>query len=254
MRSLLEKYTHQFILRRRLPTQFGNRPLYVSSEGGLRYLKPTLDNADPVIYQVVSQFIKPGYTVWDIGANVGLFSFSSAHQVGHTGGVLAVEPDIWLNNLLRKSALANPDVHVDVLPVALSNQIGVSRFNIAVRARSTNFLAEVVGSTQTGGIRHTVLVPTMTLDFLLTQYNRPDFVKIDVETAELLVLTGGERLLTETRPAIFCEVSSENAKAVGNLFRQHNYQLFSMETGSPVSTDKPDDSTLALPTEHWFLT
>ncbi|MHB8319623.1 MAG: FkbM family methyltransferase [Acidimicrobiales bacterium] len=79
-------------------------------------------------------------------------------------------------------------------------------FNIAKRSRSTNHL-EGFGSTQTGGIRSNVTVPTMRLDNICNSRPPPDFLTIDIEGAELEVLRGAQRLL-RIGPTILIEVGS----------------------------------------------
>lgn len=70
---------------------------------------------------------------------------------------------------------------------------------------------------------------TVTLDWLLSNYSQPNFVKIDVEGAEFLVLKGAHRLLSDVRPTILCEVSAHCADAVTALFRHHSYNLYDAE-------------------------
>jgi FkbM family methyltransferase len=115
--------------------------------------------------------------VWDIGANVGLFSFAAASQAGRDGRVLAIEPDVWLASLLqRSSALVHDRAPVDVLAVAVCDTNSLEEFVIARRARSANYLISAgqgggrpLGK-QTGGWRAKQLVPTVTLDWLLDHY------------------------------------------------------------------------------------
>lgn len=173
LRSLAEAVTHRFVFRRRLPPPYQQFRIFVSSESGLRYLKPRLTNVDPSLLRLVTEFVQPGHTVWDIGANVGLFAFTAARRAGPTGRVVAVEADTWNVALLRRSAELSTSAAapVDVVPTAVSDGIGIARFNIAVRSRSTNHL-EGYGSTQTGGVRETHLVPTVTLDHLLNHFPR----------------------------------------------------------------------------------
>ncbi|MEZ0539265.1 FkbM family methyltransferase [Fibrella arboris] len=253
IRSLIEKLSRRVVFKRRLPSSFGGRSLYVTPEGGLRYWKPTLQYTDDGFFRLIETFVRPGDTVWDIGANLGLFLFAAAHKTGPSGQCLAIEPDVWLASLLQRSIQLNSDLNIDVLPFALSDQVGLARFNIAQRARTTNYLDVVKGSTQTGGIRHSVLVPVSTVDTLLTQYGKPDLVKIDVETAEHLVLKGSVTLLSKVRPAIYCEVADENAKEVQALLLQHNYRLLDGDKSSFPFAERPVCNTLALPAEHWFL-
>lgn len=227
LRALLEKWSRGVVLKKRLPKAFGNRPIFVSPEGGgLRYWKPRLDTIDPMLMQVVQQFIKPGQTVWDVGGNLGFFALSAAAQVGPQGQVAVFEPDLSLTYLLRKTANANADLNIDIFASAVSNQDGVARFNIAERARSTNYLAEVKGSTQTGGIRQTIAVPTIRLDSFLGYYAAPDFLKIDVEGAEYLVFEGMHQVLTTARPIILCEVMDFNHAFIRKNLHKAGYKIF----------------------------
>lgn len=248
LRSLAEAVTHRFVFRRRLPPPYQQFRIFVSSESGLRYLKPRLTNVDPSLLRLVTEFVQPGHTVWDIGANVGLFAFTAARRAGPTGRVVAVEADTWNVALLRRSAELSTSAAapVDVVPTAVSDGIGIARFNIAVRSRSTNHL-EGYGSTQTGGVRETHLVPTVTLDHLLNHFPPPDVLKIDIEGAEALALSKATAVL-EQRPVILCEVDAENADAVRELLLPHGYCFYDGQQhrgGAPLA-DLPY-STVALP-------
>lgn len=215
-RPAAEQATHRLVLRRRLPAPFGQVKVYVSSEGGLRYLRPTLTQADPMLLRLAEETIRPGATVWDIGANVGLFTFAAAAAAGPTGRVLAVEPDSWLVGLLRRSAADNQALAaVDILPAAVNDTVGVGRLHIARRNRSTNYLAGH-GTSQAGGCRDVHLVPTVTLDWLAEHFPLPDVLKIDVEAAEVAVLAGASRVLA-ARPVIICEVAQANGPQVRDL-------------------------------------
>jgi FkbM family methyltransferase len=57
--------------------------------------------------RLAAETVGPGNTVWDIGANLGLFGFAAAVAAGPSGRVLAVEPDTALAGLLRRSAAVN---------------------------------------------------------------------------------------------------------------------------------------------------
>lgn len=113
-----------------------------------------------------------------------LFSFAAAVAAGPSGLVLAGESDTTLSGLLRRSAAANHGhAPVDVLPAAVSDEETVARFHILRRSRSTNHL-DGFGTTQTGGVRSTQLVPAVTLDWLADRLGSPGAMKIDVEETE----------------------------------------------------------------------
>ena len=138
LRSAAEQASHRIVFRRRLPSPFSGARMYVSSEGGLRYLRGSMAKVDPALLRLASEFVQPGDVVWDIGANLGLFSFAAAVMAGPAGHVLAVEPDTVLVRLLRRSAAVNRGhAPVEVLPAAVAGGLSVARFHVARRNRAT---------------------------------------------------------------------------------------------------------------------
>jgi FkbM family methyltransferase len=248
-RAILERLTHRVIVRRRLPPPFAGTRIYTSSEGGLRYLRPRLDAVDPALLRLVCEFVRPGDVVWDIGANLGLFTVAASHNAGPGGRVLAVEPDILLARLLRRSVSANHAIaQVDVLPVAISDNVGVAEFCIARRNRATSHL-DGFGTTQTGGVRYKQIVPTVTLDWLAAYFPMPQVIKIDVEAAEVQVLTGAKSVLGEV-PTIICEVAGRYAAHVGGLLTSHGYKLYDVQDSAAdrVARTSAPPNTLAIRT------
>lgn len=197
----------------------------VSSEAGLRYLKWSLSGVDPTLLRVAYESVEPGHVVWDIGANIGLFTFAAASRAGRHGQVVSVEADTWNADLLRRSAVLQPETSapVVVVPLAVADESGVVSFEIATRNRSTNAIVGLASS-QAGGVRERHLVPTTTLDILAEQFPLPHVLKIDVEGAEALVLRAASRVLA-ARPVVFCEVTAGNADAVRNALVPHGYRF-----------------------------
>jgi FkbM family methyltransferase len=251
LRRLLERLSRNLVLRRHLPAEFGRAPLLVTPGSALNLWRFDLGKADPMLFSVVREHVTPGDTVWDVGANVGLFSFAAAARAGGEGRVLALEADSWLVGLLRRSASlpANRALHVEVLPAAAAERVDVARFNIAVRGRAASYLDTAGGSSQAGGVLESQLVPTVSLDWLLDRFPAPSFVKIDVEGGELAVLKGASRLLSEARPAILCEVFGERRSEVDALLRGFGYELFDAvrPAGERVPLDSSVENTLAYP-------
>ena len=247
LRSVVERASHRVVVRRRLPAPFAAARIYVSTEGGLRYLARAMSAVDPTLLRLAAELVTPGDTVWDVGANMGLFSFAAAVAAGPTGRVLALEPDTDLAGLLRRSAEGSTGhAPVDVLPAAASAELSVARFHVARRNRSTSHLAGF-GSAMAGGVRSTHLVPTVTLDWLAARFPLPDVLKIDVEGAELTVLAGGAQVLAHS-PAVICEVYAQNATAVSDILTGHGYTLYDGDQlpGVRVPTAGAPFNTLAI--------
>ncbi|HEV3459561.1 MAG TPA: FkbM family methyltransferase [Thermoanaerobaculia bacterium] len=250
-RALLERLSRGRVLKRRLPPDLGGHTLLVSPDAAMKLWRRDLRQVDPLLLRLARELVRPGATVWDVGANVGLFAAAAAFLAGPAGRVVAVEADGWLAGLLRRSAGTAPADHapIDVLSAAVAAAVGVADFVLASRGRAANHLAGVPGSTQAGGARGVQKVVTVTLDWLLGWFPAPDLIKIDVEGAELECLRGAGGLLGRERPVILCEIADDNAAAVGRLFAAADYQIY--DAAQPPAERRPLAApvwnTLAVP-------
>jgi FkbM family methyltransferase len=253
IRKLAEHLSRGVVLRRRLPSKFGRLPIYVTPEAGLRYWS-AMSRVDPMLYSMVEEMVKPSAAVWDVGANVGLFSFCSAALSGPAGRVLAIEPDFWLAQLIHHSSkhLAKGKracAQVEVLCASISDSNRISHLAIAERARAANHLIEANGSVEARGARYLQPTVSLSLDFLLDYFPPPSVLKIDAETHEVNILNGAERLLKEFRPTIWCEVSAENSTGVTELLHAAKYKLYGAQVRPHKSIERAWFHTLAVPTQ-----
>jgi len=252
IRRLAEHLSRGVVLRRRLPSKFGHLPIYVTPEAGLRYWS-AMSRIDSVLYSMAEEFVKPGSVVWDVGANVGLFSLCAAALSGQSGLVLAIEPDFWLAHLIDRSsqqldAGQYTCAQVEVLCASISESNRISKLAIAKGARASNYLIETIGSTQARGARCVQPTVSLTLDFLLDYFPAPSLLKIDAETHEVSVLKGAERLLKEIRPTIWCEVSAQNSDELTKLLHGAKYNLYGAQIRPHQLIDRAWFHTLAVPT------
>ncbi len=254
LRRLAELLSRGVVLRRHLPSEFQNLPLYVSPEASLRYWRPNLAAVDPMLFDMVREMVKAGQVVWDVGANVGLFSFCASALAGPSGAVLAIEPDFWLAHLISRSAQGLSRKCRTIAPVAVvcaavAEQTGVHEFQIAERGRAANHLAQTQGSSQAGGSRYSQQTVTVSLDFLLEHFPPPSVLKIDAEAAEVKVLSGSAKLLRIARPIIWCEVSPENSQSVADLLHEHGYEIYAaaLRPSERTALRRASWNTLAIP-------
>ncbi|MGO9934970.1 MAG: FkbM family methyltransferase [Steroidobacteraceae bacterium] len=203
-----------------------------------------MKSVDPVLCRLAREYIQPGHVVWDVGANVGLFSFAAAFIAGKTGKVYAFDADIWLIEMLRRSASIQPQASaaVEVVSVAIAERCDLRTFNIAVRSRASNSL-QGYGQSQTGGIAEQQLVMCVSLDWLRARLPPPDVIKIDVEGAELEVLRGSVDLLRGEGPIVLCEVCEESSPGVTDLLKNCGYKIYD---GEAISSDRQE-----LPRAPW---
>lgn len=253
LRRALEYVSRDIYFDRRLPERFGGLRLRVSPGASLIYYRglhqPNFDD----LYDFAEHHVPAGATVWDVGGNMGVFSFAAAARSGTAGRVLCLEPDLWSARLLRRSCTYNRGVaaQVDVLPVAISDELTLTWLNIPERGRAATHLeiAGGAGEDMTGAVRERHLTPTLSLDWLAGHYPIPQVIKIDVDGAERRVLEGGRKLLTQHHPVILTEVYERNADAVTAYLQGLGYTLYDYTQGearkTPVS--RTVYNTLALP-------
>lgn len=234
IRRILRVVSGGVVLRRRLPSEFARTPLFVSPDSALGYWRRDIANVDPFLLSMVRELVRPGMTVWDIGANVGLFSFAAASLGAQ---VVAVEADILLANLMQRSVRLN-QLPVTVLPAAVSDRHGVSRLYLSPHGRSSNSL---IGS----GPSQSVV--TVTLDWMLDHFAPPQVLKIDVEGMEYAVLNGAHKVL-QSRPVIFCEVT-EHHDSIGELLRKADYTCHAARAADRQPLQRPSRDTLAVPSK-----
>lgn len=222
-RDLLHYLSRGVVIKRHLPADFGSSPIYVSPDAALSFWKRDLERIDPFLFRFARQLAKPGMTVWDVGANVGLFTFAAAAK-GCT--VLAIEADFFLAGLIERSVAENAcGDRVNVIRRAVSDRAGTVTFNISKSGRCANYVAGF-GTEQSGGARASVTVPAISLDGLLAEgWAPPDLVKIDIEGMDHIALRGADRLLSR-RPTLILEVSDANRFELSSILQKHQYQLF----------------------------
>ena len=152
----------------------------------------------------VRRTIKPGQTVLDIGANLGLFTITMAASAGPTGKVYAFEPLDELATLLARSVAENKfEDRVVLERVAVSDQAGTGQLISASKTTNAGGAYLTDGNVPPGHEANEVRL--ITLDSYPVK--RPvHFIKIDVEGAELLAFRGGKALLREDRPVVLSEL------------------------------------------------
>lgn len=146
--------------------------------------------------------VRKGDTVWDVGANVGVYATQFVeHGAAH---VVCFEPAPAAVALLQSRFADSPQTAspVRIVPVALSNQRGTVMFSVD-GASPNNQIGGAEGS------ESTIEVPVRCADEALAEFvlPQPNVVKIDVEGYELEVIEGASHMLSSTDlRSVFVEV------------------------------------------------
>ena len=145
--------------------------------------------------------IRPGDVVWDVGANVGLYSKTFSDIAGPSGKVFAYEPSPA--NLQRLNEAVGSLVNVTVVPVALGEREDVVMFEQG--ADPLGATSRIVDKAD-GGSKGQVEVRLSSGDGLVSSgmVISPNVIKIDTEGFELDVLRGLRATLQEKSLRVLC--------------------------------------------------
>jgi len=167
--------------------------------------------------KVYKKAIKSGSVVYDIGANVGIYTIISSILCGETGHVYAFEPVPVNAKYLKKHVELNKLNNVTIVETAVSDVDGYLQF----KDDGDHCTSHI-------SIDGEIKVESQTIDsFVFTKKNKPPgYLKIDVEGAEVSVLQGGKKVLNEYKPEIFLATHGyELDRACRNLLAQLNYKV-----------------------------
>ncbi len=168
--------------------------------------------------RALGRFVRPGMTVYDIGAQAGFYTLCFSRLVGPTGTVYAFEPCAYEARYLLDHIQMNALRNVRVIQAAVWKSSGMAAMTTD-RGQTQNSISS--------GTESILQVPTVALDDL--HFPPPDLVKMDVEGAESAVIEGARRMLERRRPVVFVALhGAEQRRACVRLLRQSSYQLFEL--------------------------
>ena len=182
----------------------------------------------------IADLLEPGWTVYDVGANIGFVSLLLAKKLGESGKIFAFEalPD----NLERLNA------HVEIN--GLASVLRVIPGAVAATSEPVRFLVGPSGAMgkaegsagRTESHREAIEIPGISLDdFIYRDGNPPpQAIKMDIEGGEVLALQGMPRLMAEVRPLIFLELHGpEAARFTWEALTAAGYKICRMQRGYP---------------------
>ena len=209
----------------------------------------------------VERYLRPGMTVLDVGAHHGLYTLLTSKRVGRKGRVIAFEPSPRERKRLKQHVRVNRCANVTVVPIALGDYTGEAELFVVSKFEDwCNSLRPPAVKRSTSKIRVEVKRADEALEAL--GITKVDFIKLDVEGAELSFLKGAAGILRDSRPVVLVEVQDSRTKPWGyagreiiEFMEQLKYRWFGVaEDGrlEAVSTKQAryDANLVALPQEQ----
>lgn len=185
--------------------------------------------------RALKSLVKPGSTVFDIGANIGAHTLNLARLVGSTGVVYAFEPTAYAFGKLTRNLQLNPEIKERVV----TKQARLARDCGSAAPAEIYSSWKVVGQDarhpkHLGIAKSTEGAALISLDEYCDQatVSRIDFIKLDVDGFECEVLGGAVQRLQRDRPMILLELApyvlTERGTSVEELWQvleQCGYRL-----------------------------
>jgi FkbM family methyltransferase len=202
----------------------------------------------------LKKIIRPGDHCIDIGAHLGYYTFELSRLVGPKGKVLAIEPvskfhDV-LQSLIRKKKYANIELHKvalggkgDFVEIGIPKVNNQKKFGYA-RIRELSDWLEYVESEK---------VPNVSGDQLLQPLPHIDFIKCDVEGAEVPVFSSMPAILERHRPVLLCELADKNERIkMFDMLNPLGYETYVLRTGRLHKIDVHGEER-AISHNHYFI-
>jgi FkbM family methyltransferase len=214
-----------------------------------RYFGPQMDEAREI--RALPKILKDVSIFVDVGASLGQYTYA-ASQLMRNGIIYSIEADPFrfqrLNELCKRWADSPRNNRIVPLNIALSDEIGTTKFFVTDADRSGSLLPHQEHQDAEGPNEwQEIIVNTATLDSLFPSESVPDFVKIDVEGMEYRVLLGSRKLLRVGKSRFMIEVHRWGDPTIGkresdvfdilaefsyDFKRVHHHWLFSKSESS----------------------
>jgi FkbM family methyltransferase len=238
----------------------------MTSRDGVRFLCDPLDRRQSAVealnfgrYEGADadlfwQLLRPGLTVFDVGANVGWYTLHIARRYPGCR-VIAFEPVPVTFARLQKNLALNELNNVELHPFGLSNQDGPLTFYFYPEGSGG---ASAANNSGLPSVRPITCRVRRCDDFVAETGIVPDLIKCDVEGAELFVFQGARTCLERHRPLIFCEMLRKWAAQFGyhpnaiiDLLAGLGYACYEANAAGLQPLARVEETTAA--TNYFFL-
>ena len=160
----------------------------------------------------------------DAGANFGMYSILFA-KLNLNNQVYSVEPFKEYNKIILHNSKLNNLKNIKIINKVLSNKIARYKLNKNLGNTSASITRKFNKSGHVG-------VKSITIDKLVktNKIKKIDFIKLDVEGAELMALQGGKKSIKNFKPKIALECSSKKEfYEINEFLLKFNYKPFSFD-------------------------
>ena len=202
---------------------------------------------------MILRLVKDGQNIFDIGGNFGWYSLVIAKK--KKVNLFPFEPVPRTYGYLQQNVALNGVDNIELFNFGFSDQAQELKFFYYPEESGNASIANLSG---TEGVQSIVCQVRRLDDFVQEHDARLDFIKCDVEGAELLVFKGGLQSISRDKPVIFAELLRKwsakfnyHPNEVVELFRGIGYRCFTVHEEKLVPLTAIDEQTVE--TNFFFL-
>jgi FkbM family methyltransferase len=156
---------------------------------------------EPEVAKAITEVVHDGFVAIDVGAHLGYYALILSRLVGSNGRVIAFEPIPANFRILSENIELNHCKNVQVVNQAVSDRSGRCGLSPHALSNSGSFSLLKNGGTKT------IAVDAVSLDDFLKGWDRQiDFIEIDVEGAEGMVIDGARKTIESYHPILLVEI------------------------------------------------
>ena len=174
---------------------------------------------------LLSSILAPDSVVFDVGANIGTHTVAFSAMCPK-GTIFCFEPQMYIFNLLVTNITINQRFNVIPVNVGLSDtnsKIRMLQLNPFTDHQKVNYGEHKLNDGGKTGLWTNII----TLDDYVDIIHRLDLIKLDVETMEVKVLNGGQKLIEKLKPMLYIEFSEKSGNdELLNKLDEMNYDCY----------------------------
>ncbi|TVP51678.1 MAG: FkbM family methyltransferase [Mongoliibacter sp.] len=199
---------------------------------------------------ILEKMVYEGGTFIDIGANQGEYSLWAARKVGKTGKVIAFEPMDQLFDSLTENINLNPSLSHIFIPLKKGLSDSPGKLQLFGKPGDNEGVNTMFPTAAHSLLIQEIDLGTLDQELEKMSINKVDFIKLDVEGAELQVLKGSKETIQRYKPKWMIEINEEACIAGGykpedilNFLRPFGYEFYKIGLrGSLIKIQTVTDS------------
>ncbi|MBC7554887.1 MAG: FkbM family methyltransferase [Taibaiella sp.] len=193
--------------------------------------------------KIIKKYINPGDVVIEAGANLGSETLLLSRLVGDTGKVYGFEPNPFIFERLKMNLAINELKNVDIHDIALGESNEIIYFNIYTKGFcNPGMSSKYISNKDTRKIS----VPQMTLDAFVAKHNvsKVDFIKMDIQGAEIDLFNGAAATISKFRPLIFTEADQYclDMKVLHEKLTSSGYKVYLIKENENIFIPSPAEA------------